>query len=163
LKQNVYADFGIVLSTEQAQNALDQFASAYHRAWEGRERFAKVCHQRGYIAIPTSGRLVRREWQWSGRLTRRRCYNTPVQGSCADALLRAMALMDTRLIEWQIHGGLVATVHDELILEVPEDDAAIARALLEDVMTKAFAMTFLGAPTKGVAGAIGRNWAEAKA
>lgn len=43
-------------------------------------------------------------------------------------------------------------MHDELILKVPEDDAAIARALLEDVMTKAFAMTFPGAPTKGVAG-----------
>jgi DNA polymerase I len=163
LKQSVFADFGIVLTLEQAQNAIDQFANAYHCAWSGRERFAQVCLQRGYIVVPTSGRLVRREWQWSGRLTTRQCYNTPVQGSCADALLRAMALIDTRLAEWQIPGGLVATVHDELILEVDEDDAEIARTLLEGVMVEAFRTTFPGAPTKGVAKAeIGRSWAEVK-
>jgi DNA polymerase I-like protein with 3'-5' exonuclease and polymerase domains len=75
-----------------------------------------------------------------------------------------MALIDTCLVEGQIRGGLVACVHDELILEVHEDDAEIARALLEDAMTDAFATTFPGAPTKGVAEAvIGQNWAETKA
>jgi hypothetical protein len=40
----------------------------------------------------------------------------------------------------------------------------MVRALLEDVMVDAFAATFPGAPTKGVAEAvIGPNWAEAKA
>jgi DNA polymerase-1 len=164
LKQSVFADFGIVLTSAQAQNAIDQFAHAYHCAWEGRERFAKVCLQRGYIVVPTSGRLVRREWQWSGRLTARQCFNTPVQGSCADALLRAMTLIDTCLIDAGIRGGLIGTVHDELILEVHEDDADLARNLLEVTMVEAFATTFPGAPTKGVAeAAIGRSWAEAKA
>jgi DNA polymerase I-like protein with 3'-5' exonuclease and polymerase domains len=54
--------------------------------------------------------------------------------------------------------------HDELLLEVDEDDAPIVRELLEAVMIDAFATTFPGAPIKGVAEAvIGKNWMEAKA
>ena len=164
LRQNVFADFGIELTSGEAQRALDQFASVYYRAWSGREHFAKESQARGYIVVPTSGRIVRRQWFSYGKLTDRQCFNTPVQGSCADAMLRAVALIDTCLVEGQIRGGLIACVHDELLLEVHEDDADLARALLEDVMVEAFATTFPGAPTKGVAtAAIGQTWAEAKA
>jgi DNA polymerase-1 len=164
LRQNVFADFGIELTSGAAQRALDQFASVYYRAWSGRERFAKECQARGYIVVPTSGRIVRRQWFSYGKLTDRQCFNTPVQGSCADAMLRAVALVDACLVAGRIiRGGLIACVHDELLLEVHEDDADLARALLEDVMIDAFATTFPGAPTKGVAAAsIGPNWAEAK-
>jgi DNA polymerase-1 len=164
LRQNIFADYGIEMTAVEAANALDQFATVYHRAWRGRERFAKVCQARGYIVVPTSGRIVRKQWFSYKKLTDRQCFNTPVQGSCADAMLRAAALIDICLVEGQIRGGLIACVHDELLLEVHEDDAEIARALLEDVMINAFATTFPGAPTQGVAQAtIGQNWAEAKA
>ena len=106
---------------------------------------------------------MRRQWL-GGKLTNRQCFNTPVQGSCADAMLRAVAMIDRTLVECRIRGGLIACVHDELLLEVDEYDAPIARELLETVMVDAFATTFPGAPTKGVAEAvIGRNWLEAKA
>jgi DNA polymerase-1 len=114
--------------------------------------------------VPTSGRIVRKQWFKYGKLTDRQCFNTPVQGSCADAMLRAVALIDICLIQGRIRGRLVAIAHDEMVLEVHEDDAEIARALLEDVMVYAFSTTFPGAPTTGVAAAaIGQNWAEAKA
>jgi DNA polymerase I len=164
LRQNIFADFGIELTLAEAQRALDQFAAVYHHAWSGRKRFAKVCQARGYIVVPTSGRIVRKQWFKYGKLTDRQCFNTPVQGSCADAMLRAIALIETLLVEGRIRGGLIACVHDELLLEVHGDDAELARALLEDVMIDAFATTFPGAPTVGVAAAtIGQNWAEAKA
>jgi DNA polymerase I len=164
LRRNIFADFGVELTLREGQRALDQFANVYHRAWSGRERFAKECQARGYIVVPTSGRIVRKQWFKYGKLTDRQCFNTPVQGSCADAMLRAVALIDTCMVEGRIRGGLIACVHDELLLEVHEDDAEIARGLLEDVMVDAFATTFPGAPTTGVAAAtIGQNWAEAKA
>jgi DNA polymerase I-like protein with 3'-5' exonuclease and polymerase domains len=79
-------------------------------------------------------------------------------------MLRAVAMIDRILVERRIRGGLIACVHDELLLEVDERDAPIARGLLEAVMIEAFATTFPGAPTKGVAEAvIGKNWMEAKA
>jgi DNA polymerase I-like protein with 3'-5' exonuclease and polymerase domains len=78
-------------------------------------------------------------------------------------MLRAVAMIDACLIEGRIAGGLIACVHDELLLEVHEEDVELARVLLEETMIHAFAETFPGAPTKGVAkAAIGQNWAGAK-
>lgn len=57
--------------------------------------------------------------------------NTPVQGTCGDALKRAMvALADA---------PLVSTVHDELILEVPEKAAEAMATRLAEAMRGGFA------------------------
>jgi len=61
------------------------------------------------------------------------------------------------------NGGLIATINDELVVEAAAADAEAARTILEQTMTEAFAETFPGAPTNGIATAkIGRNWAEVK-
>ena len=62
-------------------------------------------------------------------------------------MLRAIAMVFRRLRG--IRGGLVASVHDELLLEVAEDDAEQARQILEETMVAAFELTFPGAPTAG--------------
>jgi DNA polymerase I-like protein with 3'-5' exonuclease and polymerase domains len=64
--------------------------------------------------------------------------------------MRAMIGIYRDLAAFGIAGGLVAVVHDELILEVLEDDAERARVVLETAMTRAFIETFPGAPTKGL-------------
>jgi DNA polymerase I-like protein with 3'-5' exonuclease and polymerase domains len=62
-----------------------------------------------------------------------------------------------------IRGGLIATVHDELLAEVVEADAEPARDIIQQAMIDAFAATFPGAPLNGVAEAkIGRSWADLK-
>jgi len=78
-------------------------------------------------------------------------------------MLRAITLAFIRLRAAGIRGGLIASIHDELLLEVAETDAEAARDLLEAAMIEAFAMTFPGAPTSGVATAkIGQNWWDTK-
>jgi DNA polymerase I-like protein with 3'-5' exonuclease and polymerase domains len=60
-----------------------------------------------------------------------------------------------------IRGGLTATVHDELLCEVADDDAEDARELLEACMLMAFAETFPAASQAGVVEAkIGKTWGE---
>jgi DNA polymerase I-like protein with 3'-5' exonuclease and polymerase domains len=58
---------------------------------------------------------------------------------------------------------LIATVHDELLLEVAEEDAGLAREILHTAMVEAFEATFPGAPTTNLAEAkIGGTWADLK-
>ena len=91
------------------------------------------------------------------------CLNLPIQGACADAFMLALATVDATLFEAGIEGGPVAAPHDEIVLEVPEADAARAADLLREAMTAAFAATFPGAPLRDlVAVKIGRSWAETK-
>ena len=49
-----------------------------------------------------------------------------------------------------IRARLCATVHDELLVEAAEADAASARQILEATMVEAFELTFPGAPTAKV-------------
>ena len=47
-------------------------------------------------------------------------------------------------------GALVMVVHDELVCEVPEDEAEHAAEVLQRRMVEAFAATFPGAPLNGL-------------
>jgi DNA polymerase I-like protein with 3'-5' exonuclease and polymerase domains len=62
-------------------------------------------------------------------------------------MMWAITMTYARLRQAGIRGGLVASVHDELLLEVSEDDAEAARAILQQTMIDAFTETFPGAPT----------------
>jgi hypothetical protein len=78
-------------------------------------------------------------------------------------MLRAIALVRARYVKASLRGGLVATVHDELLAEVAENDAEQARDLLQQATLDAFEQTFPGAPTACVAAAkIGRTWFDVK-
>jgi DNA polymerase-1 len=86
----------------------------------------------------------------------RQAMNTPVQGSAADLIKRAMIDLHRELHERKMRSRLILQIHDELLLEVPEAEAEKARALVKDVMEGALK---LDVPLVADA-RIGRNWAE---
>ena len=103
-------------------------------------------------------------WVPEGKSFYTRCCNPPVQGACADAAMLALAYVDDRLFEAGIDGGPVAWLHDEIVLEVREDQAERAAEILKQAMIDGFAETFPGAPLNGlVEPHIGMSWGEAKA
>ena len=76
----------------------------------------------------------------------------------------ALAYVDDRLFEAGIEGGPVAWLHDEIVIEVREDQADRAAEILKQAMIDGFAETFPGAPLNGLVDPhIGLNWGEAKA
>jgi DNA polymerase-1 len=157
-------NYGVELTLVEAERACERFKKAYPDLQQGLWDNYHLCQRRGYIVIG-AGRIIKAEWETDvgGKLIFPRCCNAPIQGICADALLRATAWLHGRLKQARIRGGLVAAIHDEMVIEAVEDDAEKARAILEDTMTEAFAETFPGAPTQGVAKAkIGKSWWETK-
>ena len=78
-------------------------------------------------------------------------------------MMRALRCVYDEFRGCRIRGGLIATVHDEIIVEVAEDDDEDARDRLEACMLAAFAETFPKASLAGVVEAkIGRTWGELK-
>ncbi len=86
----------------------------------------------------------------------RQAMNTPVQGSAADLIKRAMIDLDGELRSRGMASRLILQIHDELLLEVPEAEAEDARALVQRVMEGALK---LDVPLVADA-RLGRNWAE---
>jgi DNA polymerase-1 len=86
----------------------------------------------------------------------RQAMNTPVQGSAADLIKRAMIDLHRELGERTMRSRLILQIHDELLLEVPEAEAEKGRTLVKDVMEGALK---LDVPLVADA-RLGRSWAE---
>ena len=160
LAEDAFDNYGVLMSEAEAQVALDAFFSTYSGFNDWRWNHWHKVKATGRVVVPGSGRTVEAAWEYGGQLRFTQACNIPIQGSCADAMLRAI-----RLVHERLPGGahLIATVHDELLVEVREADAEKVREILQDTMTEAFQVTFPGAPSHQVAEAtIGRTWFEVK-
>lgn len=87
----------------------------------------------------------------------REAVNHPIQGTAADIIKIAMLRLHNALQE-NYRARMVLQVHDELLLEVPEDELEQVRPLVVDVMSHAFK---LDVPLK-VDANTGTNWLELK-
>jgi len=84
--------------------------------------------------------------------------NTPIQGTAADIIKRAMVLVFRRLRREGMRARLILQVHDELIVEAPEDEATKVAAIVSEEMESAAKLNVRIAADCG----IGKTWAEAK-
>ena len=91
----------------------------------------------------------------------RQAINAPIQGSAADIIKRAMIRLPATLDAANLNAVMLLQVHDELIFEVPEDQAKDAMALITHVMENAAdPVLSLSVPLVAEAG-IADSWAEA--
>ncbi|MEY9975085.1 DNA polymerase I [Lysinibacillus sp. RC79] len=88
----------------------------------------------------------------------RTAMNTPIQGSAADIIKKAMIDMDARLKKENMQAKLLLQVHDELIFEAPKEEIALLEKIVPEVMENAIE---LSVPLK-VDFNYGATWYEAK-
>ena len=108
----------------------------------GRRRYLPDINSRNYTARSAAERMAR---------------NTPIQGTAADIIKKAMISVHRRLRTEGLKSRMVMTVHDELVFEVPEGEEAAMTALVEEEM---MAAAKLDVPLKVDQG-WGLNWADA--
>lgn len=84
--------------------------------------------------------------------------NTPIQGSSADILKKAMIEIYQRLNEMHLKSKMLLQVHDELVFDVPKEEIETLSALVRDIMENTYR---LSVPLK-VDIEYGENWFEAK-
>lgn len=82
--------------------------------------------------------------------------NMPIQGTAADIMKKAMINLYHELHRSQFHARMILQVHDELVLEVPEDEIHPVRDLVVQVMEEAYK---LDAPLRANAN-VGDNWRD---
>jgi DNA polymerase I len=81
-----------------------------------------------------------------------------MQGSNADIIKVAMIRIHRRLREEGRAARLVLQVHDELLLEVPDNEVTAIKELVRGEMCGAYELD----PPLAVDVGVGENWAEAK-
>jgi DNA polymerase-1 len=124
LVEYAYDSFDVIMTQLEAQRALDRIALAFPRLHQWKHQHYLLCQRRGYVEIGC-GRVVKAEWEAKNSLWFALCCNLPIQGICADAMMRAIQLVHMRLRQARLDAFLVATVHDELLIEARESDAEV--------------------------------------
>lgn len=87
----------------------------------------------------------------------RAAINAPIQGGAADIIKKAMLRVPLALKEADLSAKLLLQVHDELILEIPEEEAEKTAQVVKNVMENVFTLSVPLVAEVGVAG----NWADA--
>jgi DNA polymerase-1 len=168
LALSAWAGYGVKLSMSEARAQLDAFAASYPDFVRWRREHHERCVDRqtiiaGRDAARGIGRLFPQSRLADGRSFYTLSANLPVQGACADAAMLALAYADDRLFKAGVNGGIVAWLHDEIVVEVVVEHVDQAAEILKRSMIDGFAETFPGAPLDGlVEPHDGMNWSEAK-
>src|SRR5690606_5741949 len=87
----------------------------------------------------------------------RAAINAPVQGTAADLIKMAMVAVDDWLRTEGMQAKLVMQVHDELVLDVPNDEVEAVAATLPNLMSS---VAQLSVPLLAEVG-VGANWEQA--
>lgn len=153
-------DIGV--SVAQAKRYMDSYLSTYHGVREYMERIKEQAKEQGYVCSLLGRRRYLPELKSKNFNLRafgeRVALNTPIQSTAADIIKIAMVRVARRLKQERMQSKLILQVHDELILEAPEQEAEQAKRLLQEEMERAFV---LDAPLRADA-AIGADWYAAK-
>jgi DNA polymerase-1 len=84
--------------------------------------------------------------------------NTPLQGSAADLIKRAMILLHDALGTAKLQTRILLQVHDELVLETPPEELETVQKLVKEKMESAATLKVPLVVDVGV----GKNWLDAK-
>ncbi|WML25340.1 DNA polymerase I [Neobacillus sp. OS1-33] len=160
------SDYGLSQSLGISRKEAGQFINRYLDTYPGvKEYMDDIIHsakQKGYVSTLMQRRrylpeITARNFNIRS-FAERTAMNTPIQGSAADIIKKAMIDMDDALKNKGLKTRLLLQVHDELIFEAPEDELEILKKLVPDVMENALE---LKVPLK-VDFAYGPTWFDAK-
>jgi DNA polymerase-1 len=156
--------FSLARDIGASKRDAEEFIRAYFARYPDVRRFIdetlKAARETGVVRT-LLGRLRRlpelRSPNFQVRMeAERQAVNTPVQGSAADLIKKAMIELHAELARRRLRSRLILQIHDELLLEVPEAEAEEARALVREVMEGAL---HLDVPLL-VEARLGASWAE---
>ncbi len=158
-------EFGLArrleISNEEARHFITAYFARYPKVNEFIARTIGQAHEQGYVTTLLNRRRYLPELQSDNRNIRdfgeRTAINTPIQGTAADLIKVAMIRIAHRLRKKEWKAKMILQIHDELLFEVPSDDADRLSEMVRQEMEGAIELTV---PIKVDIG-MGKSWFEA--
>ena len=149
-------------STEEAQNYISAYFATHPEVKEYMDENIRKAREDGFVTTILGRRRYIPELK-SGNYNQRTfgeraAMNMPLQGSAADIIKIAMLRVADRLKRENMRAKLVLQVHDELILDTPEEETEAAKQVLKEEMEHAFT---LNVPLIAEV-STGKSWYDAK-
>jgi DNA polymerase-1 len=132
---------GLSISTREASEYINNYFATYPKIKEFLDGLVSAAREKGY-AVSLFGRRRPVPELSSGNFMQRSfgervAMNSPIQGTAADIMKIAMNHVYNRLKKENLKSRLILQIHDELLIEAPEEEAEQAAAILTEEMRKA--------------------------
>jgi DNA polymerase I len=148
------------ISHAEAKAFIEGYFGAYPGIRDYLERTKAFCHEHGYVQDLFNRRRYIPEINAKAFPVReaaeRAAINMPIQGTSAGIIKRAMIELEPELE--RLGAFLLLQVHDELVIEVPEDRIEVVSSVVKEIMERAYV---LDVPL-GVGIGVGNTWYDAK-
>jgi DNA polymerase-1 len=143
------SDFGLAeqlgTSRKEAKNYIEQYLEKYSGIDKFMKDIVEDAKEKGYVETLFNRRRYLPELKSNNYMVRqfgaRAAMNTPIQGTAADIMKIAMVNLNKKLEETKLDAKIILQVHDELILEVKEEEKEQAKELLKNCMENAVKLT----------------------
>ncbi len=124
-----------------AKRYMEEYFARYPGVADYMERIREEAKKNGFVKTAFGRKLWLPELKSSSAAlraaTERAAINAPVQGTAADVIKKAMIAVDAWISEKKLNSRIVLQVHDELVLEVPEDEVDLVKESLPKLMADA--------------------------
>ena len=155
----VAANLGI--SRSDAKNYIDRYFERYPGVAQYMENTRRLAREQGYVETVFGRRLWLPEINSPNgprrQAAERAAINAPMQGTAADIIKLSMIAVENWIDSEKLNSKLILQVHDELVLEVPEEELESVLEKLPELMR---GVASLKVPLIAEVG-YGRNWGEA--
>ncbi len=149
------------IERDAAKQYIDRYFARYPGVADYMQRTRTQAKQQGYVETVYGRRLWLPEINGGNGMRRqaaeRAAINAPMQGTAADLIKLAMIAVQNWLAQEKLKTLLIMQVHDELVLEVPNDELAKVKENMPQLMCK---VAHLKVPLEVGLG-VGKNWDEA--
>jgi len=147
------------IPTGQAKDFIDAYFARYPKIQEYLDRTLEEARRSGKVTtlfgrVRYIPEIHNKSFTVRGN-AERMATNAPIQGTAADILKLAMIALDKRLDD---AAPMLLTVHDEIVIEVPESRATDVAGIVKETMENIFP---LAVPLQ-VDAHYGRSWYDAK-
>ena len=153
-------DIGVTVA--EAKEYMERYFDTFPGIARYQKEVVEKAYENGYVSTLMGRRRWLPELKSSNFNLRsfgeRVALNMPIQGTAADVIKLAMIRVRDALKREGLKAKLILQVHDELIVECPEEETEQVRALLTREMES---VVQYAVPLRADAG-VGKNWGEAK-
>ena len=146
---------------QEAKDLIDGYFETYPQVREYMEKSKESARENGYVETIFHRKRFLPDINSRNAIVRgyaeRNAINAPIQGSAADIIKVAMALIYQRFMSNNLKAKMILQVHDELNFSVPEAEKEVVQQIVIEEMERAYRMHV---PLKADFG-WGKNWLEA--
>ena len=150
------------INVKEAKEFIDNYLNTYTGIKDYMESLKKDAYQNGYVKTLFGRTRIIDELKNSNYIIRqsgeRMALNTPIQGTSADILKKAMIEIYDLFSEKKLKSKMIIQVHDELVFDVYKDEKEVVEQIVKEKMENVYK---LNVPLK-VDINIGTSWYEAK-